>query len=204
MRHGLRTLAVLSALCLALGAGCRQSAPSTLPVAFTPCPVKGPGPVDSSWRRVRASGFTFCVPGSWRPSGPASDSLDAKAWRGDEGSLTWDLGRPESTTPRTKTAEVEAPVVAGRGRNLPRAMPAAPTMPMVGTAPCSAPTRTNTPFMVDSVVVVATQTACGGTWMMTGWSTTPAIYVQGETHSPEEAKVLNAIVLTIRFASPKP
>jgi hypothetical protein len=38
--------------------------------------------------------------------------------------------------------------------------------------------------------------------MTTAWSTTPAVYVQGEAHSPEQAQLLNAIVVTIRFSSP--
>jgi len=40
--------------------------------------------------------------------------------------------------------------------------------------------------------------------MTTAWSTAPAIYVQGEAHSPKEARLLNAIMVTIRFASPRP
>jgi hypothetical protein len=55
--------------------------------------------------------------------------------------------------------------------------------------------------MVDSVVVVVTQAACRGTWTTTAWSTAPEIYIQGEAHSPANAMVLNAIVVTIRFAA---
>src|ERR1700730_3600167 len=92
MRHDLRSLVLLPALCVA----CTHSVPSTVPVAFTPCPISGVAPVDSSWRQVRAAGFTFCVPGSWRANRQASDSLDARLWRGKEGSVTWHLGRPDS------------------------------------------------------------------------------------------------------------
>jgi len=63
---------------------------------------------------------------------------------------------------------------------------------------------TTTPYTIDSVVVVVTQNACKGIWKTTAWSTTPTIYVQGEAHSAEKAMLLNAIMVTIRFASAKP
>ncbi len=59
----------------------------------------------------------------------------------------------------------------------------------------------NTPFTTDDVVVIVTQTACRGTWTTTAWSTTPAVYVQGAAESADAAKLLNAIMVTIRFAS---
>ncbi len=199
MRHDRRFLARLPALCLALCVACTRSVPSTVPVAFTPCPISGVGPVDSSWRQVRASGFTFCIPGSWRPSRPASDSLDARSWRGKEGLVTWNLGRSESISPPAKRMDIVGTVATVGGMPPP---PANPAPPMRRPESCSQPM--NTPYRVDSVVVVVTQSACRGTWTTTAWSTAPAIYVQGEAHSAEEAKLLNAIMVTIRFASLRP
>ena len=201
MRYHLRSPTLLSALCVALCVACTHSAPSTLPLAFTPCPVSGLGPVDSSWRQVRASGFSFCIPGSWRPTRPASDSLDARAWRGKEGSLTWDLGRPASISPSDTVMVITATIMTVGGMP-PPANPTQPTRQPKPCLPSSSPTHTS--FIVDSVIVVVTQAACRSTWMTTAWSTAPAIYVQGEAHSPKEARLLNAIMVTIRFASPRP
>jgi len=202
MRYHLRSPTLFAALCGALCVACTHSVPSTLPMAFTPCPVSGLGPVDSSWRQVRAAGFTFCIPRSWRPSRPASDSLDARAWRGKEGSLTWDLGRPASITPSDTVRVVTVTIGTVGGMSPPPANPAPLTRQSMPCLPSSQPT--NTSFIVDSVIVVVTQAACRGTWITTAWSTAPAIYVQGEAHSPEEARLLNAIMVTIRFALPKP
>jgi len=198
MRQELRSLTPLFALCLSLCVACARSIPSPLPVVFTPCPISGVGPVDSSWRQVRGSGFIFCIPGSWRPSQPASDSLDARAWSGKEGSVRWNLGRPESIGSTVRRAEITGAVVTVGGMPPP---PANPAPPMRRPESCAQPT--NTPYMVDSVVVVVTLTACGGTWTTTAWSTAPAIYVQGQAHSADEARLLNAIMVTIRFPSPR-
>ena len=201
MRHDLRSLMLLFILCLALSVACTHSVPKTLPRAYRPCPISEVGRVDSSWRQVRASGFTFCIPGSWGPSRPASDSLDARAWSGKEGSVTWGLGRPESISPSTTAMTMAITgTVASVGEIAPP--PANPAPPLPRSDPCSRPR--NTPYMVDSVMVVVTQTACRGTWTTTAWSTAPAVYVQAEAHSPEEAKALNAIMVTIRFASSGP
>ena len=195
MRQDLRSLAIVFALCVA----CTRAVPSTLPVAFMPCPISGVGPVDSSWRQVRGSGFTFCIPGSWQPSRQTSDSLDARTWRGKEGSVTWGLGRPESIGPEVRRAEIVGAVGTPGGMPPP---PVSPAPRLQRPEPCALPT--NTPFMVDSVALVATMTLCRGIWTTTAWSTAPAIYVQGQAHSAEQAKLLNGIMVTIRFVSPKP
>src|ERR1051325_11089424 len=96
MNGDLNPLPVLATLCLATLVACSQAPHGPVPVAFTPCRLAGVGPVDSSWRQVRGSGFTFCIPGAWRASKPAADSLDPKSWRGPEGSVTWGTGRPAS------------------------------------------------------------------------------------------------------------
>jgi len=163
--------------------------------------MAGVGLVDSSWRQVRASGFTFCVPASWRPSGRATDSVDAPLWHGKEGSVTWHLGRPASTRAMEQRADVTVAVVT-TGTPVPApSFPAAPSASTADAESCAPPG--NTPYVVDSVTVVVTQTACRGTWMTTAWSTTPAMYIQGQTHAVEHTKVLNAIMVTIRFASAK-
>jgi hypothetical protein len=192
-----RILTLLLALC----AACSHVAPSTAPTAFTGCTISNIGPVDSSWRQVRASGFTFCVPASWLPGRPASDSLDSRAWKGDGASVTWDVGHPRSIrAPDVRVVSGRVVVVGGTsGTNPP---PADPAPPNRWPQSCSQPR--NTSFMIDSVVLVVTQSACRGTWTVTAWSTAPAIYVQGEAYSPEAAKTLNAMMVTIRFAPSGP
>jgi len=191
--HGFPVL--LSSSCIA----CAHAVPSTIPVALTHCPIAGVGPVDSSWHQVRASGFTFCVPGAWRPSRAALDSLDPRAWSGKEGSIVWGVGQPDSLGVQARrAAHISVPIVRSGtvGPVGPGTVSSSGRVP----APCLEPTTT--PYTFDSVVVVVTQTACHGTWMTTAWSTTPAVYVQGQAHSPEKAQLLNAIMVTIRFTSP--
>ncbi len=73
MRH---TPAVLT-LVPGLYAGCAGQSSQTVPMALVPCAVPGIGTPDSVWHQVRASGFTFCVPPGWQPSGHCHDSIDA-------------------------------------------------------------------------------------------------------------------------------
>jgi hypothetical protein len=199
-----RPALLLPILSFALMVACTHSPPSTAPLAIAPCRVAAVGPVDSSWRQVRASGFTFCIPSTWRASGPASDTLDPKGWAGPEGSVTWGLGRPPSIYPPGPTAEATMSVVRVPAGTIPNPVPAG-TLPNPSVSPGTVkrlcPDPITTPISIDSVEVVVTSTACRGLWKTTAWSTTPSMYVQGEAHSAERAKLLNAIIVTIRFGS---
>jgi hypothetical protein len=154
------------------------------------------------WHQVRASGFTFCVPASWKPSGHAHDSVDANLWTGEGGAVNWDLGRP-ATPHRGVRGEymITGSIVTVTRSNDPVHLP--PTQTLAPGKPirlCSP--RTNTPFLVDGMSLMLTQIECQGTWTTTAWSTTPAIYVQGEAHSVKGAKLLGRVIQTIRFTSP--
>lgn len=197
MRHDSGLLKVLVALWLTLNVACARSGSTVVPVAFKPCAMAGVGAVDSSWRQVTAPGFTFCVPGSWGPTGAGSDTLDPSNWTGREGFVRWHLGRPQSMSSQPRRAEITGTVSTG-GMSPPPPIPSPATRPDE-----SCPPPANTPFMVDSVAVVVTQAACRGTWTTTAWSTAPEIYVHGEPQSAANAMVLNAIVVTIRFAPVK-
>ena len=72
------------------------------PGAERPCTVTLPGADLSGWKEVRATGFTFCVPANWRPSGRARGGVDAGTWRGGSGSITWGVGayRPQEVVTR--------------------------------------------------------------------------------------------------------
>jgi len=188
MNH-VRLSLLVAALCL----------PSSLqsqstPAAPPPCTVPGVGSPDSLWRQVRASGFTFCVPAAWKPGGHAHDSVDANQWKGDGTSVTWGLGRPRSGLVRVTTTDARTPIV-GRGSGV-----VGPPPPPVRAQKCAPPT--NTPITVDGGLVLITQLECDGVnWTTTGWSTQPAIYVQGEAHTAKLADLLVRIMQTIRFRS---
>jgi hypothetical protein len=188
MRHNKLTLVLTFTPSLICG-GLQSQA---TPVAPTPCAVPGVGSPDSLWRQVHASGFTFCVPASWKPSGKARDSLDAPQWKGDGTSVTWSLGRPRSGTGRNDTTEMRGKIV-GRGSGIVQPPP-------TSTHKCEP--ATNTPAPVAGGIVMITQVRCDGvTWTTTGWSTAPAIYVQGEAHTAQQADLLVRIMRTIRFTS---
>ncbi len=191
MRHTRPFLSLIPALYVVACAG-QQS--QVTPVAIVPCAVPGVGSPDSLWRQVHASGFTFCVPASWKSSGHAQDSVDAPLWKGDGTSVTWGLGRPLGGIGRQSTAEITGRIAYG-----------SPGMTVlepgrVTIHKCDPPT--NTPFTVEGVVVLVTQVRCEAvTWTTTGWSTAPAIYVQGEAHTEKLADLLVRIMRTIRFTS---
>jgi len=191
MNYTKPSLAVASALCLLRG-GLRSQA---TPAAPAPCAVPGVGSPDSAWRQVRGSGFTFCVPTSWKPGGHAHDSVDAPQWKGDKTSVAWGVGRPPSGIGRDSRAEISGKIAYGS-----QGFGTLEPSPSVVIRKCSP--ATNTPVTVDGGVVLVTQVQCDGVnWTTTGWSTAPAIYVQGEAHSAERADLLVRIMRTIRFTS---
>lgn len=154
-------------LMLALGLACAPHGSQTVPVALAPCAVPGVGSADSPWRQVRASGFTFCIPGGWRPSGHGRDSTDAKLWNGGGGSVSWDLGRPGTL------AQGAVMTVTGTIVTSVTPTPNAPTpLPSDGSSqPCTQPT--NAPLMIGGVALMVTQVDCQGTWTTTAWSMAP-------------------------------
>ena len=177
---------VMSALLAALCAGCGHASPPA-PVAFEPCEVPGVETSDSMGRLIRAVGFTFCLPESWRPASRGQDSSDAKQWRGAGGSVTWGLGRPRGFIGEDVEVTVTMPVVIGSNpRPIPQDRP-----PL-----CSRKSRPLTP---DGVSLVIATVECQNQWTVTALSTQPAIYVQGETRSARVADLLEQIMSTIRF-----
>lgn len=186
MKHSLRLPTILCALCGSLTPVSHARAQA----GFAPCTIPDIPSVDSSWRQVRASGFTFCVPGSWKAKGSGSDSADAKRWEGDGVWLTWDLGRPKTVGARVTTGYS----VVVRGTNPPPANPATPR-----SFPDICPAPTNDTFVADSVAVIVDQSTCRGVWMISAWSTAPEVFVQGEARTDKTARILNAIVVTLHF-----
>jgi hypothetical protein len=169
--------------------GCGGHSSEAAPVALLPCAITGVGTPDSVWHRVRASGFTFCVPPDWRPNGHPHDSIDAKQWLGDGGSLTWDVGSPRSFIGRDVVLKVSGSVV--RGTN-PRPIPQESSV-------CSP--RKNTPLAPDGGSLLVTEVECQRQWTITAWSARPQIYVQGEAYSERVAELLRRVMEAIRFTS---
>lgn len=195
MRYASPSLALFSALCVASAQPTRRTAP----VAAVPCEVRSAGSVDSLWRQVRASGFTFCVPASWQPSGQARDSVDASSWKGGGGSVTWGIGRPRSMIGPDVVFTVTMPVItvprggtSTTGTNEPVPLP-----PDRSSRQCSQPT--NTPSSSSGVTVMVTQIQCQGIWTTTAWSTAPAMYIQAEAHTAKVAALEVSMMSTIQF-----
>ena len=181
--YTLALLTIIAALLAACGGPPSQAGPLALP----PCAVPGVGTPDSVWHEVRASGFTFCVPPAWEPSGNSHTLVQAKRWHRGGSSLTWDLGRPHSFIAPDVVFTVTGRIVQGTN---PRPLPTTPPQP------CS-PQR-NTPLVVGGMTLLVAQIDCQGTWTTTALSTMPSIYVQGEAHSAKEAETLLLIMQTIR------
>ena len=187
MRYTLALLALVPALCAA-------QAPTP-----TPCTVQGVGSATTPWRQVRASGFTFCVPGDWRPGGGARESLDAPQWNGDGGSLTWNVAQ----SPAMSSAcafEARAQVVdrSARGSN-----PAPARPPEIKTSErfTHAPT---TSITVDGVRLMIDQVECGGRWITTVLGTAPTVVINAVAATLQMAQLQLAVIHTIRFSAPAP
>ncbi len=166
----------------------------------TPCTASGVAAVDSTWRQVLASGFTFCVPGSWRPQGHGQDKLDAKDWTGLEGSITWDTGAPPSIAPPQRRGEITGTITyVSPGEQMPPPTPQ-PVPTPTGPEPCAQPTTT--PHLAGNVVLFITQGSCEGTWTTTAWSAQPRIYVRGQVHSEKAAELLRLVTETVQVAAP--
>jgi hypothetical protein len=182
MRHFGRRLTLLFTLC----AACGGKATQVTPLALVPCDIPGVGSPDTLWRQVRASGFTVCVPASWRSSEQGRDSADPQHWSGDGASLTWGLGRPPSL--EGQDVRVTGRVVAGRN---PRPAPVT----------ISACLRRTTPLAVDGGSLLVTEVNCDGRRTTTAMSTTPEVYVQCEAFTTKGADLVHRVVQTIRFPS---
>src|SRR5919108_1552600 len=104
---------VWSAICLtACASQPRVADGAASATAGFPACTAPPSPTDTRWREVRAAGFTFCVPASWRSHGPAAGpALDPRTWRTptipDEpssASIMWGTGEtPTHLDTRTET-----------------------------------------------------------------------------------------------------
>ena len=169
------------AVCLAACAGRTGTPDNTASVAAAPpCTVPTPT-TDSLWREVRAAGFTFCVPLSWRSQGSApSAAVDPHTWRSASGSMTWGTGSPPSRRVIATTT-----VVVREGEPLPQSMPPADI-------------RNYTELLGGRTAEVTELHADNIHHTEARWRD-PDVYLQGETRNSATAQLLLTIHRTVRF-----
>jgi hypothetical protein len=150
------------------------------------------------WREIRAAGFTFCVPASWRSHGPAAGpALDPRTWRSPTpsddpwaASIVWGTGAPPTVfESRTET------IVARGGGELPqRSTTAVPQPPDVRYTELLGGRTAQVSEWVSDGPVHHTQAR---------WHD-PAVYLRGETRNEILAELLVAIHRTVRFTPAPP
>ncbi|NUQ21313.1 MAG: hypothetical protein HOQ09_10175 [Gemmatimonadaceae bacterium] len=154
--------------------GCRaQPAPS--PAAVVACAVPVHEADSVTWREVPAEGFAFCVPGAWRPSG-------ARGWRGEAGSVTWDLGEYRSREIGASLGMARVPAISV---NPPRPPVSHRTTETIGGA---------TATLWDTEFQGAHYT--GANWEQ------PTIHFEGRAGGPRNAERQWAIYRTVHFSTP--
>lgn len=173
-------------LCLA----CVGHQPLPEPVSFVPCEVPYVVTSDSMGRQVQGAGFTFCLPQAWQPVDPGHDSMDSNRWQQGPNRLVWSIGSPPVMV--GMSAVIVGSVVTGTSTP--------PPAPPIRYSPrCATPDTSS--ITVDSVSLQITQFSCQGTWTTTAWSTAPLIYVRSVVHNPRAAKLMLAVMQSIRFSA---
>lgn len=182
------------AVCLA---GCASQPRMAESGAGFPACTAPPSPTDMLWREIRAAGFTFCVPASWRSHGPAAGpALDPRTWRSPTppndpwaASIAWGTGAPPTVfVTRTET------IVARGGAELPqRSTTAVATLPHVSFTELGGRTAEVSEWRSDGPVHHT----------RARWHD-PAVYLEGEAQSEMLAQLLVAIHRTVRFTPAPP
>lgn len=174
---------MLVGLVVGLAACAGRTAAPASPASVTaapPCRVPTPT-TDSPWREVRAAGFTFCVPVSWRSQGTASSAaVDPRTWRSESGSLTWGTG-----VPPTRRMIATETVVLREGDPLPRTMPRGDI-------------REYTEVIGGRTAEVTEMHSPNLHHTQARWRD-PGVYLHGETSNVATAQLLLAINRTVRF-----
>lgn len=179
----------LSILTVAFATACAKPPPLPAPTGAARCTIPGVGTAEAPWRRVRATGFTFCVPPHWRPEGPAPRGADAMTWYGDNGSITWG---------RVQTVVITRDIV--RARVGPGGQPDLESLGI--PRPCSTPL--NFQIDVDGLTIATTQHECQGHHWTTA-SLGPSLpQLTGVSRSSAAAELQMTIYGTIRLAPRTP
>jgi hypothetical protein len=182
-----RPCIVLLALSAAVAGACSGPVYTPPPLSSVPCAVPGFGSLANPWRQVHAAGFSFCVPGSWQPSGGAPQGLDAHVWRGPGGAISW-------------AAEAPRPLVIPRDcvttRNATTGQEIGTTCtPTDDLAPrCSAPTKSSEE--VSGSIIEVTQSDCGASHVTS--ATASGIYLRAAAYRSDVAALELTVIRSIR------
>lgn len=152
-----------------------------------PCPFPVTGTPEDSWRLVRAEGFTFCVPSSWKPAGRAGrDGLSPRKWRGRRGSIEWGKGEYRRET-RTGTMTVMVEVDENRPLMLPTPPP---------------PDVRNFTEVIDGRPAEMWDNRFGSTFSTGANWRDPHVHVAGEASDHATVRLQMTIYRTVRFVEP--
>lgn len=173
------TFLFLSLLVIPLGAAAQETAPANPDQEVRPCTAVVPGTDLTGWKEVQATGFTFCVPASWRPVGRAHNGVDARTWRGGGGELKWGFGTHRAVA--TATTVVSGPVSA-----IPR-----PRGQVNRHSEVIGGKRAD---LWDNELEGSSYT--GAEWGA------PAMYVSGESRDRATARLQLQVIRTVRFSQP--
>jgi len=152
--------------CASSGVGSQNDAP---PV---PCQVPLAFSTQETWRQITAEGFTFCVPSTWRQSGPNS-------FRAEGGSIRWGVGQYRGAATVTRTVVVQA------GQELP---------PLAGHV-------NRYSESIGGRVADLWDNDLEGTLYTGAQWTNPAVYLAGESTSPAARAQQLQVYRTVRFTT---
>ena len=166
---------------------CARPVALPAPTGAARCTIPGVGTPDAPWRMVRARGFSYCVPPSWRPDGRGRAGLDANAWSGDAGSI-------RSGARARGGPIISADIVTSTPVHVGDVVQAPPG--------CSAPTDFS--YVASGIRITVSQVHCQGTYFTSARTPQFVLEVAGETRSGAGADVQLAIFQTIRIVPPTP
>lgn len=179
---------LLSVLLVPCGAAAQEAPQAGTPAAERPCAVTLPGADLSGWKEVRATGFTFCVPATWRPSGRARNGVDPHTWRAGSGSVTWGTGTYRGKVVSTTVTTV---VITGRAAGgLPPLPP--PSGPQGQVRNFAEPIGGATADLWDNEFEGVNYTGAK-------WSSPQAVHISGESRDTRTAAVQLQVYRTVRF-----
>jgi hypothetical protein len=167
----------------------------TATAGFPACTAP-PSPTEMLWREIRAPGFTFCVPASWRSEGPAAGpALDPRTWRAPitypSTSITWGTGVPPAHL-GTRTQNV---VYNGGSEYLQQSI----------TPVLQPPHARYTKLLGGRTAEVSEWISGGPVYDTEARWHDPAVYLRSQTRSVIRDPIFLAIQRTLRFTSaPQP
>lgn len=146
--------------------------------AAAPCSLAATNPTLATWREVRATGFTFCLPADWHPGG----STPGRVWHHEFASIEWRTGTYRPTRIRQEIVEVPA------GSPLPDQPPNGQVDRFTET--------------IGGQTADLWRNRLGGDFFTGAKWTTPAVYIIGKADGMTTAELEIRIYRTVRFTGP--